>query len=413
MEKNDRREFLKKGLAGIAGAAAAFPGALKARAALAKAAASSAPSGGVPTAIPALPSRLLGKTGLKTPLISMGTAEAPTVEFIRQGYDAGIKLFFSATYYGHGNNERLVGQALKDLPRGTYVVGTAATPDGLNPRAGTLPADMKAASYVKTAEDSLKRFGLDVIDMLFLPFAEKREFIIFDPVLEAMATLKKQGKIRFAGIATHSGCDVALKAAADAKAYDVVMTGYNHTMPNKEAMAEALAYAAKAGVGVLAFKTTAGGGRTKGQPLNAGAALKWALQNPHVSTIISGMSSLEEMRQNLAMLKDIKLTDQELKDLKLAEMRPEASLYCQQCRRCEPQCPAGLDIPTLMRSYMYAYGYRNAAQARAMLDLVEMSGDPCANCDMCSVACATGFDVRERVRDIARLRSVPKEFLRG
>ena len=413
MAENRRREFLKKGLAGICGAAIA-PAVWKGSSAHA---APLAPSGGAPAsaapAVPVLPSRPLGKTGLTTPLISMGTAEAPTVEFIRQGYDAGIKLFFSATYYGHGNNERLVGQALKGLPRDSFVVGTAATPDGLNPRAGTLPKDMKAASYVKTAEDSLKRFGLDVIDMLFLPFAEKREFIIFDPVIEAMTALKKQGKIRFAGIATHGGCEVALRAAADAKVYEVVMTAYNFKIEDKGAMDEALAYAAKAGVGILAFKTTAGGGRTKDQPLNAGAALKWVLQSPHVSTIISGMSSVEEMKKNLAMLKDITLTDQELKDLKLAQARPELSLYCQQCRQCVPQCPAGLDIPTMMRSYMYAYGYRNAAQARYTLDMVEMSADPCGKCEVCGVACAQGFDVRERVRDIARLKAVPVEFLRG
>ena len=70
---------------------------------------------------------------------------------------------------------------------------------------------------MKTAEDSLKRFGLDHVDVLLLPFAGKREFIIFEPVLEAMTELKKQGKIRFAGIATHSGCDVALKMASNGR----------------------------------------------------------------------------------------------------------------------------------------------------------------------------------------------------
>ena len=410
MVKNRRREFLKKGLAGICGAAV-VPGIMNARPAPAASAAPSTPSGSVPP----LPSRPLGKTGLTTPLISMGTAEAPTAEFIRQGYDAGIKLFFSATYYGHGNNERLVGQALKDLPRDSFVVGTAATADGTNPRGGTLPKDMKAAAYVQTAEDSLKRFGLDHIDMLFLPFAEKREFIIFDPVLEAMTTLKKQGKIRFAGIATHGGCDVALKAAADAKVYDVVMTAYNFQIQNKAAMDEALAYAAKAGLGLLAFKTTSGGASSKNrtQPFNSNAALKWVLQSPHISSIISGMSSLEEMRKNLGMIKDLKLSESELKDLKLAATRPELGLYCQQCRQCEAQCPASLDIPTLMRSYMYAYGYRNAAQARHTLDTVEMSGDPCGACETCRVNCASGFDVRDRIQDIVRLKAVPLEFLRG
>jgi len=413
MAKNPRREFLKKGLAGVCGAAV-IPGILNAGSAPAGSPSPASPSA-AKGAVPSLPSRPLGKTGLSTPLISMGTAEAPTVEFIRQGYDAGIKLFFSATYYGHGNNERLVGQALKDLPRDSFVVGTVATAEGTNARGGTLPKDLKAESYVKTAEDSLKRFGLDFVDMLFLPFAEKREFIIFDPVLEAMATLKKQGKIRFAGIATHGGCDVALKAAADAKAYDVVMTSYNFKVQNKEAMAEALAYAAKAGVGILAFKTTAGGGRDKSgaQPFDSNAALKWVLQNPNVSSIISGMSTVEEMRKNLEMIKDLKLSEPELQHLELAARRPEQGLYCQQCRQCAAQCPADLDIPTLMRSYMYAYGYRNAAQARRTLDTVEMNGDPCGTCATCRVSCASGFDVKGRIQDIARLKAVPMEFLKG
>ncbi len=353
MGKNQRREFLKTSLAGICGAAV-IPGAWKPRSG----------EGGEKgaTALPSLPSRPLGKTGIITPLISMGTAGVTSTDFIRSGYDEGIKLFFSATYYGHGNNERLVGQALKDLPRDSFVVGTAATPDGLNPMTGTLPKDMKPEAYMKTAEESLKRFGLDYVDILLLPFAAKREFIIFDPIMEAMTQLKKQGKIRFAGIATHGSCEVALRAAADAKVYEVAMSSYNYKTEKKEAMNEALAYAAKAGLGILAFKTTAGGAQDKKRtrPFNSNAALKWVLQNRNVSTIVSGMSSVEELRKNLEMIKDLKMSGQELDDLKLADLNPELSLYCQQCRRCIPQCPANLDIPTLMRSYMYVYQYRTS-----------------------------------------------------
>jgi predicted aldo/keto reductase-like oxidoreductase len=416
MGKNKRREFLKNSLAGICGAAV-VPGAWKALSPRAASSSSSAPSSGAaPTvAIPSLPSRPLGKTGLTTPILSMGTSGATSPDFIRQGYDAGIKLFFSATYYGRGNNERLVGQALKGLPRDSFVVGTAATPDGLNPLAGTLPKDMKAETYMKTAEDSLKRFGLDHIDILLMPFAAKREFIIFDPIMEAMTALKKQGKIRFAGIATHGSCDVALRAAADAKVYDVAMTAYNYKTANKAVMDGALAYAAKAGLGIVAMKTTAGGASDKSrtQPFNSNAALKWVLQNKTVSSIVSGMSSVEELRKNLEMIKDLKMSEQELLDIKLAELRPDLDVYCQQCRKCVPQCAANLDIPTLMRSYMYAYGYRDAVQARHTLDSVGMTGDPCAKCDVCSVACASGFDVKTRVLDIVRLKDVPLEFLRG
>ncbi len=402
MGKTDRRRFLKQGLTGIC-AAGLMPAAWKA-------AFGNDPAGG---GVPSLAGRPLGRTGIETPLISLGAGEATSAPLIRAAHDAGIKLFFSATYYGRGNNERLVGEALRGLPRDSFVIGTAAVPEGLNPREGSPPKGLTAGSYMKTAEDSLKRFGLDHVDILLLPFAGKKEFITHEPFLEAMTELKKQGKIRFAGIATHGSCEEALRAAVDAKIYDVAMPAYNYRIENKPAMDEALAYAARAGLGLVAMKTTAGAARDKNRtlPLNIGAALKWVLQNPNIASIVSGMSSVEELRKNLAMLGDLKLTDQELKDLNLADLRSEPGLYCLQCRKCEPQCPAKVDIPALMRGYMYAYGYRHVEQAWQTVAAVDIPGRPCERCGVCRVSCTAGFDIKDRIRDIARLKDVPHEFI--
>jgi len=405
MEKNHRRDFLKKSLVGICGAGL-VPGSLKA---------SLGQSGAKPAAAPSLPGRTLGRTGIETPLISLGCGESATPHFIRMAYDAGVKLFFSATYYGRGNNERLVGEAMKDLPRDSFVVGTAAAPEGFNPRQGAIPKDMTAQAYMKTAEDSLKRFGFDHVDFLLLPFADKKEYVTFEPFLEAMAELKKQGKIRFGGIATHTSAADVLEAAVGAKVYDVVMSAYNYKVENKDAVNKALADAAKAGLGIVAIKSTAGAARDKNRtkPLNINAALKWVLQNKNISSIVSGMSSIEELRNNLELIKNLKMSDQDLKDLNLADLRSEPGLYCLQCQKCVPQCPNNLDIPTLMRSYMYAYGYRNAAQAWYTLNAVEVPGRPCDKCDVCRVTCTAGFDIKDRVQDIVRLKDVPVEFLKG
>ena len=70
-----------------------------------------------------------------------------------------------------------------------------------------------------------------------------------------------------------------------------------------------------------------------------------------------------------------------------------------------------LDIPTFMRSYMYAYGYEQPAKARKNLDYVEIAELPCDNCSTCNVTCASGFDVKKKITDIARLKKVPMEFL--
>ena len=106
MKSNNRREFLKKSVLGISGAAV-IPGFIKGNTSLAS------------TYTPVdLPVRTLGRTGIKTPLISFGTSGALDTGFIRTAYEAGVKMFFSATYYGEGNNELIVGEGLKGTTAG-------------------------------------------------------------------------------------------------------------------------------------------------------------------------------------------------------------------------------------------------------------------------------------------------------
>jgi uncharacterized protein len=403
MENNNRRQFLKKSILGISGAAL-MPSILKVNT-VAKS---------IKVDSTDLPSRVLGKTGIKTPLISMGTSSATASGFIRSAYEAGIKLFFSATYYGEGNNEKLVGEGLKGLPRDSFVVGTAVPPDGLDMRTGTFikPFDMQA--YIKKAEESLKRFGIDYVDFFLFPFAGKRDMVLNEGVLKAMDQLKKQGKTRFLGIASHSDTEEALQAAADSGVYELAMIAYNYKTLNKESFNTSIAKAAKAGLGIVAMKTTAGAFRDKSAPpLNTDAALKWVLQNENISSIVSGMSSLEELQKNLAMIRNLKISDQELKDLNLASLNSEKGLYCHQCKKCIPQCPYNLDIPTIMRSYMYAYGYRNTLQAWHTLSEIDLPSGQCNKCVSCNVRCTAGFDIKNKIIDIARLKDVPRDFLKA
>lgn len=402
MEYSKRRDFIKKSVLGVTGATL-LQGKVIA----------SERSNNQPYNTTELPSRVLGRTGIKTPLISLGAAGGYDPNFVRAAYDAGIKLFFSATYYGEGNNEKMVGEGLKGLPRDSFVVGTAAPADGFDNKLGIFTDKFNVDAYIRKAEASLSRFGLDYVDIFMFPFAGKRESLMYEPLLKALAKLKSEGKTRFLGIATHNDSAEALRIAADSGVYDIAMTAYNFKTQDKEAMTQALAYAAKAGMGILAMKTTAGGFRDKNRtrPINTDAALKWVLQNENISTIASGMSSVEQLQKNLAMIKDITMTQDELKDLELAVSGPTPGLYCHQCRQCVPQCPYNLEIPAAMRSYMYAYGYRNTLLAKAVLKDSGVDGRSCGNCTDCSVKCTAGFDVKGKIRDISRLNEIPDDFL--
>jgi uncharacterized protein len=399
MKNDNRREFLKKSVLGISGAAL-VPGILK----------KSYP--GSVSLPPELPFRILGRTGIKAPLISMGTSDALDPGFIKAAYEAGIKLFFSATYYGEGKNEKLVGEGLKGLPRDSFFIGTAVPPDGVDMRTGLITQAFDSDAYIKKAETSLLRFGLDYVDFFLFPYAGKKETIQDERVLRALGQLKKQGKTKFLGIASHSDTEEALKSAADAGIYDVAMISYNYKATNKDSLNTAIDYAAKAGMGIVAMKTTAGAFRNKTGPvLNTDAAFKWVLQNGNITSIVSGMSSLEQLQKNLAMIRNLKMSEQEIKDLSLASNEP--GLYCQQCKKCIPQCPHNLDIPTIMRSYMYAYGYKNSVQAWHTLADVDLSGKPCETCQTCYVKCTARFDIKNKILDIARLKEVPKDFILG
>jgi uncharacterized protein len=402
MKNNNRREFLKKSVLGISGAAL-IPGFIKGNTSVAS------------TYTPVdLPVRTLGRTGIKTPLISFGTSGALDTGFIRTAYEAGVKMFFSATYYGEGNNELIVGEGLKGLPRDSFVIGTAVPPDGMDTRTGKFTGTFDSDGYIKKAEGSLKRFGLDYVDFFLFPYAGKKETVQDPGVLKALERLKKQGKTRFVGIASHSDTEEALKAAAEAGIYDVAMISYNYKIKNIDSLNATIAGAVKAGMGIVAMKSTAGVFRDKSGPqLNSDAVLKWALQNVNITSIVSGMTSLEQLQKNLAMIRNLKMSEQELKDLNLALLDSETGLYCQQCRQCIPQCPHNLDIPTIMRSYMYAYGYRNAPQAYYNMTNVDLSDKPCEKCGICNVNCISGFDVKNKIMDIARLKEVPEDFLKA
>ncbi len=249
--------------------------------------------------------RPLGKTGLKVPVISMGVEGANSAGIIRAAYENGIRMFFSATYYGEGNNEKLLGDAVKGLPRDTLILGSAVIPKGVDHSGGIYTGESTYEEQIKTAEESLRRFGLDYLDFMLLPYAGKRESVFFEPLLRAMEDLKKQGKTRFVGIATHSFQDEAITAAADTKIYDVVMPGYNFRNDNVEEMNKAMAYAAKAGVGFIGMKSQAGSywDKERTQPINSDAALKWVLQNENITSVVSGMTNFEELTKNIALMK--------------------------------------------------------------------------------------------------------------
>jgi len=390
----DRKDFIKKSFAGAAGLA--FVG--SARASLH----STRPSLQQPER--KFIYRTLGKTGLKLPIISMGVMNSDNPALIAAALDNGIIHLDTAHGYMRGRNEEIIGGVIKDRPRDSFVIATKVRDDKMD------TAKETEKVFLDKFDLSLKRLGLDYVDILYLWSVNNRAGTLDELCLNVLQELKRAGKTRFVGVSTHGNQPEVIQAAIDSKVYDVVLTGYNFTDNGRGEVREAVAKAAKAGLGVVAMKTLGGGRRRGATTVDAKAALKWVLQDTNVHTAIPGFTTFDQMHTDLSVMEDLALTKQEQEDLKLqGSVLP--GLYCLGCYACAGQCPKDLPIPDLMRAYMYTYGYRNLGHAQELLLSLDLPANPCDGCTGCTVSCAKGFDVADRISDVIRLRDVPSSFI--
>jgi hypothetical protein len=404
----DRRAFLKTGLAGVAGAGAfsAVPAALRGGSAQS---AYTKPSGKAVSG--KFITRPLGKTGITLPIVSMGVMNSNNDNLIKAALEGGIIHLDTAHGYQRGTNEGVIGKVLQGRPRDSYFIATKV-PGEPRDRQGNFSAETTAGPFLDKVNLSLERLGLEYVDILYLHNVQTRDAVLFEPLLRALEDVKKSGKARFVGVSTHSNEHGVIRAVLEGKVHDVVLAGYNFRKANLADLDAAIADAAKAGVGIVAMKTLAGGywDKERKEPINTKAALKWALGNPNITTAIPGLTAFDQLEVNLNVMTDITLTAEEKADLKLGEAKGYSGLYCQGCNECLPQCPRQLPIPDLMRGYMYAYGHRNLGAAFDLVASLGVSQNPCAGCPGCSVRCAMGFDVRDRAADIARIQAAPAEL---
>jgi predicted aldo/keto reductase-like oxidoreductase len=306
--------------------------------------------------------RTLGRTGLRLPVVSMGSCYG--INLVRTALDEGIVYIHTSSSYGERNHERLLGKIFRERPRDSFVIATS--PDLPYPhargRSRTLDIGKNADPRLigESLEGSLQRLGLDHVDIYYPISVASRDATLHEPYLRAFEKLKREGKTRFVGIATHENEPTVIRAAAESGFWDVVLTAYNFRQAHRDEIRSAIHAAAEAGLGVVAMKTQAGvyWDRLRLRKINMKAALKWVLQDKNVHTTIPAFSDYDEMEEDLSVMEDLTLSPKELRDLALGGELGLPGNYCQQCGDCLPQCPAGMDIPTLMRSHMYAFADR-------------------------------------------------------
>ena len=343
----------------------------------------------------------LGKTGMKITRVSFGCMTTSDQSVIERAADMGINYFDTARVYQGGNNERMVGAALKKIRNKVFISSKTQARD--------------KAQALADLETSLRELQTDHLDVWHL-HSRSTPDMVNDDVLEAQRIAKKDGKIRFAGVSFHGGHTEMIPAMLKLKFFDVFLLSYNYTMDAKT-IDPLIEEAHKAGVGIIAMKGLAGGVRPtvrsykidqdqlnkltrEGAPV---AALKWAIRNKSVDTIIPSIVDNEQLEQNIAaMSSPYGSGDAKLLAMQLQEIGP---LYCRYCGNCTGQCPKGLPVSDMLRFVMYAEGYRQFGMAREQFQMLpqEVQDVRCADCSECAVKCPNGVRVSERLERAQQL----------
>ncbi len=364
--KQSRRSFLT--------AAAALP------------AATALPAMALPSEDPKVSYRVLGKTGMKVTSVGFGAMITTDPSVIARALDMGITYFDTARGYQNGNNERMVGAALKGR-RKNIVLSSKSEAE-------------TAAAATAELETSLKELGTDYLDVWYIHSKDKPEQVP-DELVTAWTKAKQQGKIRHIGLSTHSPNDM-VDRILEVGQIEVVLSTYNFTMGDtRDAAFQRID---KAGLGLVAMKVMAGGLKTRKprpqmqRPMAGLAALKWAIRKPYIATAIPSMTDMEQLEMNFrAMAGALEPVEERILAGRLEEIRPD---YCRMCYSCSGQCPKGLPVTDVLRYLAYADGYGQFALGREhFLRLPAATRSvKCGDCSSCPIRCRNGVDVVRRLR---------------
>ena len=392
MNASSRRSFL--------GTSLAIPALASVPAQTGSPAPTPARQGRAPQPAPKLTYGTLGKTGMKVTRLAFGCMTTSDQSVIERAADTGINYFDTARVYQGGNNERMVGAALKKYRDKVFISSK------------TISKDAKGA--VADLETSLKELQTDHLDVWHLHSRQTPDTVT-DELLEAQRVAKRDGKIRFAGVSFHGGHAEMIPAMLKLNHFDVFLISYNYTMD--PAVEPLIATARKAGVGLVAMKALAGGVKPtvrsykmdaeklnrltrSGAPL---AALKWVLKNPHIDTVIPSIVDEDQLAENItAMSSAFNDTDGKLLAARLEEIKP---LYCRMCGHCDGKCSQGLPVADMLRFLMYADGYGQFAMGREHFKALppEITDVRCGACSQCTVQCPNGVHVAERLHQAQQL----------
>lgn len=359
----------------------------------------------------------LGIGAMRLPVIDgdQSSVDIPeATKMIRYAIDQGVNYLDTAYFYHGGNSETAVGHALQDGYRDKIKLATK------------FPYwQVKSKDDFDAAFDlQLRRLQTDHIDFYLLHGLHK---FTFDHMVEMgiFPWLEKQvanGRLTHLGFSFHDDYE-AFEPIVDA--YDnwtFCLIQLNYMDTEYQAGLKGMRYASEKGLGVFVMEPLRGGQLAMKPPEKVEKvwrsstvtrnpvdwALRWVWQHPEVSMVLSGMSSMEQTRENIAIAKQAGNSRMSPKELDLIALARQAYLDtcpvpCTGCRYCMP-CPNNVEIATIFRIYSELTMYGDTRMAKIRYNggpwgvKPEQDASNCVECGDCLEHCPQQIDIPEWLR---------------
>ncbi|MGA3160663.1 MAG: aldo/keto reductase [Terracidiphilus sp.] len=342
--------------------------------------------------------------------------EAESVRMVRHAIDNGVNYLDTAYVYHDGQSERLLGKALEDGYREKVKLATKLPTWSVE----------SAADFDRILNEQLQKLQTDHIDFYLLHALNRtrwHEIVLRHELLKRAEAALADGRIGYLGFSFHDEYEAFEEIVNGSDNWSFCQIQYNYMDTENQAGTRGLKLAASKGLAVVVMEPLMGG-RLADPPQDVRDAMEsfslhrspaeWALQwlwdQPEVSVVLSGMSTMTQVEENLNSADRSGVKSLSPAELALiAEMKEKYSarivIPCSKCNYCMP-CPNGLNIPANFEFYNYAHLYDNVADAQFRYKLFlkeEQRASACIACGLCEEMCPQGIAISEQMAKVAAL----------
>ena len=366
--------------------------------------------------------RRMDKLGIETSLLGFGCMRFPVngegkidrpraQEMLDNAIAAGVNYIDTAYPYHNGESEPFVGEALKKYDRSSLYIATK------------LPVWM--VNSVEDAErifnEQLEHLQSDYVDFYLLHAMGRERFEAMRDlgVIDRLAQLKEEGKIKYLGFSFHDSYEV-FEEMIHYRDWDFCQIQLNYMDTEEQAGLKGYQLATDKGIPVVVMEPVKGGSLANfaeditarframdPEASTASFALRYVGSLPGVKVILSGMSNMEQTEDNLKTFMDFKVLSekeqQEIQDI-VSLLRSRVQNGCTGCRYCMP-CPAGVDIPGCFQTWNTYHMYQNYDVVRWNWETnlgQSKQAKNCIQCGKCEGACPQKISIREDLKKVQK-----------